>query len=555
MTKLKSILSFFLFILSLQCINAQGYLINTYNVDVLINQEGYITVQERIVVDFREERRGIFRDVPRKVNINGKDISIKLSDVNVKGHPYTVLNENGNYRIRIGDPDVYLTGKQSYDLSYKVENPFVFEKNHTEFIYNIVADWNTTIDKVKYSITTPTDLDMPFNDYKIYTGLDGQDERNASIKKQGMIFYGETFRPLQKEENVTVAIKLPVDYIKRPEPPVSIFKKDYGWFAPLGLIVLLFNFFFKSRQEFGHDITGRVMYPPEGLSPAEVGAYHDNRVNVEDIISLIPYWAEKGKIKVMSNEMHGNDKDLYFKRLEDLEPDAPEYQRRIFDALFEKDELILLSELKNNIYKIIYSASQDIKKSLLGKQMYDMDHYKRFHSGRMIAIGLVIILVGILIIIFTPYKLSGIALIPLGIVAFVIHFLRPKRSEKGLRYKAELDALKRTLETSSGEETARLIKENPNYFEKLYPYAIALGIDKTWLHKMQDHDVYAPYWYGYYGHPHQSQISMNDFSKSFSVPEIKSVFTSVPAGSSSGGGGGFSGGSAGGGFGGGGGSW
>jgi len=94
----------------------------------------------------------------------------------------------------------------------------------------------------------------------------------------------------------------------------------------------------------------------------------------------------------------------------------------------------------------------------------------------------------------------------------------------------------------------------------MYPYAIAFGIDKTWLQNMKSHDLAAPYWYTYdNSHSSSSRPTYNDFSKDFDVPEIKSVFTSYPAsasGSSGSGGssGGFSGG-AGGGFGGGGGSW
>ncbi len=542
-----------LILLSIGQFHAQDFVIDNYKVDIKINQEGYFDIHELIEVEFLAKRRGIFRDVPRKVKINGQLVKAGLSNVQVNGHNFKVLNEGGVSRIRIGDPDVYLTGKQVYDISYRISNAFVFDSLHTEFLYNLVHEWNTTVGNLEYTIELPTDLNMAFNDYKIITGMEGEDERNASIEKNGRIFSGKTFRALDKNEMVTVAIKLPADYIKRPEPKPSVLEQDKLWFIPIAFIIFLFNNFRRSRKEFVPTAASKVHFPPEGFSPAEVGAYHDYRVNTEDIIALIPYWAAQGNIKIMSNQMQGDDEDLYFKKLKDLDSNAPNYQHTVFNALFESDSLILLSELKNKIYKIIYKASGEIKKSLLGKNMYDADHYNFYHTGKFIAGGLVLILTGVLCIIFSSFLLTGIATIIMGVFAIIIHFLRPKRSEKGIRIKSQLDALKETLSNSSGDENYAVIKEHPNYFEKIYPFVIALGIDKQWIEKLQDYDIPAPYWYGYYGNNmHASRPSFNSFSESFSVPEIKSAFVSQP---SSGGGGGFSGGSSGGGFGGGGGSW
>lgn len=535
-------------------LNAQGFTIENYTVDIKISKQGYIDVNETIEVNFTENKRGIYRDIIDRHTIEGKKIKTRIENVKVETYDYKVSRKSNVTRVRIGNPDIYLTGKQVYKIHFRMWQPFIHLEDHSEFLYNIIADWPVRIDKVDYSIELPDNLDLSFNAYHIITGQDKASERFASIEKKGRIISGKSLKQLSPQENITVAIKLPESYIEKPEPPVSILKKDPVWYAPLMAIFFLFFSFFKSRKENDYTTGNAVYYPPENLSPAEVGAYHDSTVNIHDLISLLPYWAEKGYIKIMSNKMEGDDHDIYFKKITPLPPSAPEYQNLIFDSIFKSGDLVLLSELKNKIYTIIYKASGLIKDSLLGKHMYDEDHYRRYHTNQILWISLSAMLAGILIAALTPYKISGIMVLLVGLSGIVIRFLRPKRSDKGLRIKAELDALKKHLEEDSGELSVNLIQKDKAYFEKIYPYAIALGVDKSWLSKMQNYDIPAPYWYSYYGHPVGHSVAMKDFSNNFSVQEIKSVFTSHP--SSSGSGGGFSGGSAGGGFGGGGGgSW
>ena len=142
---------------------------------------------------------------------------------------------------------------------------------------------------------------------------------------------------------------------------------------------------------------------------------------------------------------------------------------------------------------------------------------------------------------------------------FIMAFFEPKRSFKGIKIKHELEGLKQFLRDDKANRTADLLKRDEYYFETIYPYAIALGLDKSWMNRIETFEMdYAPYWYVYHDPMmHSRRPNMSDFNKDFSIPEIKSVFTSVQASNTSGGsgGGGFSGGSAGGGFGGGGGSW
>jgi uncharacterized membrane protein len=104
----------------------------------------------------------------------------------------------------------------------------------------------------------------------------------------------------------------------------------------------------------------------------------------------------------------------------------------------------------------------------------------------------------------------------------------------------------------------RLMKEDPNYYDKTMAFALAFGYLKQWNHKFEGLLTQPPSWYSgpmIYGS--NSMDSFNHFSESFpsQVNTIGSAFSSSPSSSSSGGGGGGGFSSGGGGGGGGGSSW
>lgn len=224
----------------------------------------------------------------------------------------------------------------------------------------------------------------------------------------------------------------------------------------------------------------------------------------------------------------------------------------------------MLDDLKNKIYGQVYKAKKLLHEQIVDKQLYDEESMRLFHSGWLLGAGFLLIGVAILMGLVFQDMLAVAASIVLAITCFVIHSRKPKLSEKGLYIKDELEGLKNHLENSDPIKINELLTENPSYFEKIYPYAIALGVDKTWMKKIEEMDIPEPHWYGRHSsHPLYATTSnrgrMSDFSKNFSVPAISSVFASAPhpqggsGGRSSGGG--FGGGGAGGGFGGGGSSW
>src|SRR4051794_28565879 len=98
-----------------------GERINSYDVDIDVQRDGTLAVQERIDYDFGPvPKHGIFREIPSRFRYDDTHDRVYRIDVeSVQGSAgtpdqFTVSNENSRTRIRIGDPDVTITGRHRY---------------------------------------------------------------------------------------------------------------------------------------------------------------------------------------------------------------------------------------------------------------------------------------------------------------------------------------------------------------------------------------------------------------------------------------------------------
>lgn len=171
--------------------------------------------------------------------------------------------------------------------------------------------------------------------------------------------------------------------------------------------------------------------------------------------------------------------------------------------------------------------------------------------------------------VFSSIITESPALIPLLVAVLAVpalvllfYYLLPRPTERGRRLLDQIEGLKMFIETA---EQRRLEKTagpdmSVSLFEKLLPYAVALGLEKNWTKAFQSWlataaaagaaTSYNPHWYG--DHTFRAD-DLSDLGSSL-VDSISSDMTAAmpaPVSSSGSGGGGFSGGGGGGGGGGG----
>lgn len=556
---LKNALVFILLILSFTS-KAEYFVITDYKVDMkVLGSEGVIEVYETIRVDFNQPRRGIFRSIPYKYIIDGKEVEIKVYDAEVDGYKYTTYYEGSNYIIKIGDKDIYVDGIQTYKISYKVKKAFLLEENHTEFYWNILGnDWPVEIKNVSFTVQLDKAMPMTEKDYYIYTGVRGDTSKDATINYYIDKFQGASTRSFAAHEGLTLAINLPIDYVKRPGKWELLWEK-YG-LAGIGGLAFLFisGFFYRTWSKYGKDypIVRMVQYaPPKELNPAEAGVLIDEKADNVDILALLPYWAHNGHITIKRIPIKWGKDDHELTMIKPLPMGVGPYESIVFDGLFSGRNSVKVSDLENTFYEYLQSAKTSLKTHLNSMGVYYPVSIK-MQIYSMVA-SVILAFLGIFLgIIFESIAL-GAALGLSSLIGFVFASYMLKKNERGVHLYQQVLGFKMFVKAAEKDKIEWLLKEDPDYFEKTLPYALIFGYAKQWSKKFDGLLLEPPKWYvtpvGYY----HGSFTPSEFGSSFqgSINEIQSVFTSVP--SSSGGGGGFSGGgSSGGGFGGGGGgSW
>ncbi|WP_075351568.1 DUF2207 domain-containing protein [Algoriphagus marinus] len=557
-------ISFLLLLFFAQLIvNAQDFTVTSYVVDITIHEEGYFDVVEKYNLNFEAPKHGIFRDIQTSYDLlNEEDKEetrkIKISNIEVPGYKFDAPSAFGqkmsdNLRIKIGDADITLEGPQLYEIRYRVENAFLYEKEAIQFYWNIKpSDWNAPFNKIDFKVHLPNGVTLDEGDYFLYSGTVGSATPSSDFltSYSNGAFSGNSKPDVVSSggEAVTVLLKLPLGSIKE----IKLFWPfwtNYGWIIILTLVYIAFHAIWKKHGKDDHVTSTTSYYPPKGMDPAMVGYLIDDSGDTADLISLIPFWASNGYLTIEEIDEKGwfAKDDTRLNKLKDLEADAPLYQRQLFNGLFASTTEVLVSSLKEKFYTTMSTASGDLKAAA---QIYYVNKSRRIKNFTIV--GLVI-----LILILTPLFLFFWGIIAAIAVAVSLLFLiimsqfLIKKNKEGTAILSELKGFKQFIKVAEENKLKMLLKEDPSYFESTMSYALAFGMFDKWAKKFDALNIQPPTWY--YSTSGR-MMSMNHFSKSFnnSIKSTQSTMVSSPSSSGGSGGGGSSGGGFGGG---GGGSW
>ncbi len=243
--------------------------------------------------------------------------------------------------------------------------------------------------------------------------------------------------------------------------------------------------------------------------------------------------------------------------------------RTVLDSLVPGDATgnatdVHLSDLKNQFYAALPAMKENILAELKGKGMYSVDPRS---AHRYVFLGVLYTFVGFILVQVLMHVLGVVSLLGSpglsflsAIIAVVIIILFARimtaKSQKGVDTKVEILGLQEFITRVDAD---RLKRMPPDTFEKILPYAMALGIENRWAKAFQGIVQNPPNWYvGQMPDMAFNPIFFADSMHSMAT-DAQQAFVAAPRASSTGSGwsssdsGGGGGGSSGGGFGGGGG--
>lgn len=547
----------------------ESFVIRHYAINVTVNKDASLDFSEKLLVHFTESRHGIIRSIQyqyplqklpagaeradRDMEANGYG-HIIIENIHVPGWKYSV-NKSGDYEnIKIGSADKYVDGDQVYVIEYRVLNAINFFKNHSEFYYNLIGlGWNTTIDSVDFSVKIPDGLpEAPY--YFVAAGEFGSKENNTVTKWEGnTVLTGFTTRQLQPHEGLTVGIAFPNQFLIKPD-------YTYRGIQWLLLPVVVFFLMMFTWKKWGKDEKVTVQteyYPPENVSPGISGYIIDDKLDRRDLTALVPYWGAGGYLQVKEIEKSSllgiiKSKDYEFTKVKELPESAMQFEKTLFNGIFDSGYNVKLSDLKDVLYTTMNKA-----KSQLETEINKGEYYVRYSRG----LSCFFPFLGIVSLVFGIFSLAddwhaklwqGIALLASGIILISYGAFMAKKTRKGTELYQKLLGFKEFIKSVEKDRLQEFLKQDENYFDKVLPYAIVFDMADKWKDKLKGLDVPPPKWYsGYYaGNNFNTLLFLN--SLDHSMNQMTNTFYSSPSSSSSsggsfGGGGGFSGGGFGGG--------
>lgn len=502
-------------------VSALAFPITNFAVRIEVRKDSSIDVTETITADFTHEpHHGIYREIPLTGKDNwGNNYRLRVERVSVtdeSGRPLQTLTRyrSGELYIRIGDPDKYVSGVQTYVIHYRVWRAVHFFSEHDEIYWNAVGtEWDVPILKASCVVELPRKVPAGTLRAACYTGYYGSASNyKASFDNpdsRTVRFW--SLQPFSPGEGMTVVVGWPKGIVN--PPPV---RKEVLWFVTdnsyfflvpvfcLGLVVYW-------RRVGADPDTGRsvvVRYdPPDDLRPAELGTLIDERVDMRDISATIVDLAVRGYLRVKEHVEKGL---LFTHRDYTLEltrpfnevmndPDLKPFEVALIDGLFERKQFCVISALAHQFYVHIPKLRRMLYNSLVKKHYFthSPESVRKSHA----AAGLVVLGVGLF---FTIWSVGGdfplglpvgwwIAIAICGGILALAARTMPRKTVKG---KEALLAARGFEEYLSRAERPLIEhQERQNYFEKFLPYAMAFGIAHKWAKAFEGIQTQPPQWY------------------------------------------------------------
>jgi uncharacterized membrane protein YgcG len=563
---------------------------------IVIEPSGMLEVTETIVQDFGTvPRHGIYRYIPDRLRYDDRyDRIYPIELVSVTTSPGTpddveTSSENGNFVIRIGDPDVEITGEHTYTIVYRVEGAMNGFDTHDELYWNAIGtDWQQPIDQMRVRVDGPAAVTRvacfqgPLGSTVGCTRAQVRDGA-AAFAQDGLGAYTA----------MSVVVALPPGTVASTEPILderwslgSAFSRTAGTVGgAVGLAVVAVGGFAWLMWRRGRDVRfvgsqvdqvmggpvgaetqavpllergeGPVEFaPPENLRPGEVGTLIDEEANTLDVTATIVDLAVRKYLVIeeIPKKWFLGKPDWKLSRLPGDTQALLPYERSLLAGLFEDGDQVELSDLRKTFAERLQKVKDALYEDVVRNRWFlrRPDRVRQTWAGIGVAALVAGIGLTVLLAWFTNAGLLGVPFVLGGALLVAGAKWMPSRTAKGTAMTRRVLGFRRVIETAE-EHTARWA-EQEHVFTRFLPYAVVFGVTDTWakafeaLGRSPSDDM------GWYVSARPFVYAeFADSLDSFAVT-TSGVIASTPSGSggSGFGGGGFSGGGGGGG---GGGSW
>ena len=455
--------------------------------EIAIGADGALTVSETIAVqaEGREIRHGIYRDFPtgyagrfgQRIHVDFDVVSVSLDGASV---PWITQRLPNGVRVRIGDAHALVSpGRHDYALTYRATRELGFFADRDELYWNVTGNgWVFPIDRVSAEVSLPAQVPAAELTAEAYTGPFGARGRayRSELRAGGASF--ESTRGFAPHEGMSIVLGFPKGIVQKPDAwqRVRWWQSDNRG-AALGAAgaLLLFGFLYWRWRVVGHDPRAGPKFPryepPSGMGAAEVRFV--DRMGYDDkcLAAALLGLGARGYLRISKTQ------DGYLVERSGKEVDWLPGERQLASMLLGPAQSIALAHQHDPSVQ----AARDAFRSSLEIE-YGNKMFSRNLGSLMQGVTLAFLVFVGMIWLDTPQ----VPLLALGAVMVLqlalFKFLLPAYSVAGRKLQDQIEGLRYYLGVAEQDELRRLKapEQTPQEFARFLPYALALGVEKTW---------------------------------------------------------------------------
>lgn len=510
-----------------------GYVVNYFDTNVKVSRNSTLHVEEKLKVDFLKKRHGIYRNIDLRRSMASGDLQLyRISNVKVKGGPWSSYESDGLYELEIGDSEKLIKGSHEYVITYDLTAYRAAGKGSDNFFLSLTGKrWSSVIEKLNYQIE--------FEDARPSKAIQEDASRGGLEYKteNGKLTLTDTCENILPGEEAAVEFKIPENYFTVEHKFETNQNYLYIWILAASgvlLLLILLRFFYHRKCQ---SIKNVAIYPPEHIDSIQAGAAFDETILPRHVFSML-YWLldhrligarfgkEKPDIDYVSLPAPGGALPFYLKELYQMlfRNQTTVRQGELTGRIIPKmEELLHISKKffkgKNSLFItdalqtiillvnawIAYRACSDLGAEfffelsmlswLAGIYVMFWSFYRCFTSGSFGGIlkqenkWNLLWAFGYLAIVWYVFKYSiaetwitlMAVLLPLMVV-FLLPYCK-MLSGRNRKIRMHMEGLAKFIQGVEPEQLERLINKDSQYYFHILPFACAIGLEEIWTEK------------------------------------------------------------------------
>ncbi len=497
--KNKFLLFLYLTIVYFVSVNIVGAQSSTNHLSIAINvlENGDVDVEEKIFVPSFNSKDiytvGLGNQKPKNFIINTKSGEMSRNN-------YSLDKKNGFYYLSI-KPE---SQSGNVTIKYKIPNLVHLEENLETLRFSpIIAE--SKISSAMITISLPVELNPSVIEANIYSSQSTTitDSNIVSGKKINLHISN-----LSNKNDATILVRWPkgtlnLSYLKKllgnQNKTKLIFSITFGFLIPVGALITMLVLIQRSKKRSKINSPREIIsYPPDKLTPMEVGILFKKKIYTKEIVATIISFASRGYLVISD---HGDEIILAKKSIPDWKMTI--WEKDFYNQIFSQEiQKMSKKQMEQRAASTLTSPEvvklfDDVYREITAKGFFlENPHLVRM---RVKVYGLIFYFFSIVMMLWTIitnrsvfYLFPIIGLLTVAYIIIKYTYLIPCHSEIGNLERERWLCFYNWLiseEPISYEQTSR------GLFHAMLPYAIIFNCTEQWKNRFRNETIPIPDWY------------------------------------------------------------